>query len=307
MDQSTLGRLIRTLRHQNHMTQAQLAARVGVTDKAVSKWERGLSYPDIALFPVLAETLGVTISNLLDGCSADSRSSGLLQVFALSHDIRTPLHIILGCADMARTYKDDPGRVRRCLDNITISGEYLLGVIDHVLQTDQRIRSELKEAAQLSGAAVLDRYLKEDPMCTMGYASESLHDFSGRRFLVAEDMEINREIAAETLKRSGAEVEFAEDGSICCDMVSSAPPGYYDLILMDILMPNMDGIEATRRIRQLRNSRKASIPIIAMTANVCDEDRDAAFSAGMNAFTEKPISVSRLFDTIQEQLDAAAE
>ena len=123
-------------------------------------------------------------------------------------------------------------------------------------------------------------------------------DFSGKRFLVAEDMEVNREIAAEYLRKTGAAVEFAEEGRRCVEMVSSAPPGHYDLILMDINMPVMDGLEATKRLRQMG----FTLPIIAMTANVGERDRRAALDAGMDAFAEKPVRVEKLFSEIAKCL-----
>ena len=116
-------------------------------------------------------------------------------------------------------------------------------------------------------------------------------DFSGKRFLVAEDMEVNREIAAEYLRKTGAAVEFAEEGRRCVEMVSSAPPGHYDLILMDINMPVMDGLEATKRLRRMGFAR----PIIALTGIVGDRDKRAALDAGMDAFVEKPVRVENLF------------
>ena len=113
-----------------------------------------------------------------------------------------------------------------------------------------------------------------------------------------DDIEINRKIAAEMLKQTGAVVEFAEDGQICLEKVESAPAGYYDLILMDVMMPKMDGLQATRRIRQLPDPEKAGIPIIAMTTGVFEKDRIAALAAGMDAFEEKPIFIDKLFETI---------
>ena len=82
----------------------------------------------------------------------------------------------------------------------------------------------------------------------------------------------------------------------CRERIKNAPAGYYDLILMDITMPNMDGLETTRQIRALKDKEKANIPIIAMTANVLDEDRKGAMEAGMDAFTEKPVLIIQLFE-----------
>ena len=123
-------------------------------------------------------------------------------------------------------------------------------------------------------------------------------DFSGKRFLVAEDIEVNREIAAEFLRETSAMVEFAEEGQRCVEMVSSAPTGYYDLILMDINMPVMNGLEATKRLRQMG----FTLPIIAMTANVGDRDKQAALDAGMDAFVEKPVRVEKLLSEIANSL-----
>ena len=103
------------------------------------------------------------------------------------------------------------------------------------------------------------------------------------------------------MRQHGAKIEFAEDGQICLDKLTANPTGYYDLILMDVEMPNMDGIEATRRVRRLSDAGKASVPIVAVTANIYDKDRNTAIEAGMNAFTEKPISVEKLCE-IMEQL-----
>ena len=85
-------------------------------------------------------------------------------------------------------------------------------------------------------------------------------------------------------------------------MLEEKPAGYYDLILMDILMPKMDGLETTRRIRKLEDREKSAIPIIAMTANVFEKDRNDACAAGMDAFAEKPISTDKLFETMKKYL-----
>ena len=112
--------------------------------------------------------------------------------------------------------------------------------------------------------------------------------------MVAEDIEVNREIAAALLGKTGAVVEFAGEGRRCVEMISLAPAGYYDLVLMDINMPVMNGLEATKRLRQMG----FTLPVIAMTANVGDRDRRAALDAGMDAFVEKPVRVEKLFSEI---------
>lgn len=285
MREATLGAIIRELRIRNNMTQAKLADILCVTDKAVSKWERNLSYPDIALFPKLADVLGTSIDDLLCEWDEKGRNTNLVQAFEVSKDIRLPLHIILGFTEIIRHNHDDPEMLSRYLDGIRVSGEYMMKLLDQI---------QNKSAEKTLD---LEKYLQDRLS-----ADVTQPDFSGKRVLVAEDMSINREIAAEILKQTGAETEFAEDGDICLQMIEEAPAGFYDLILMDIMMPNMDGIETTKRIRQLSDPEKAKIPVIAMTSNVSERDREAALAAGMDAFEEKPIFIDKLFETMRQFL-----
>lgn len=126
--------------------------------------------------------------------------------------------------------------------------------------------------------------------------------FASKRILLAEDNELNAEIAQTILEEAGFLVEHAKDGIICVDMLEKAEPGYYDLVLMDIQMPNMDGYKATQVIRKLYDTSKANIPIIAMTANAFEEDRNNAFRVGMNGHVVKPIQVDKLISTINNVL-----
>lgn len=126
--------------------------------------------------------------------------------------------------------------------------------------------------------------------------------FKGKRILLAEDNELNAEIAITILKEAGFEVEHAADGIICVDMMEKADAGYYDLILMDIQMPNMDGYKATRTIRELSNPKKAGITIVAMTANAFEEDKKNAYKAGMNWHISKPIKIKELMSALTEIL-----
>ena len=276
-----LGAAIRMLRTRKGMTQQNLAKTLHVTDKAVSKWERGLCLPDICLFPSLANALGVSVGDLFLEGSNDDTPSHLFKIYEKSADVRTPLHIMLGCVDLISRYRNDPELFNRYLDSIRISGEYLLSVFEKA-QTTHDLQQLLSE--------------KSLSRCKPFHTD----DFSDKRFLVVEDIEVNREIAAEMLRDTGANVEFAEDGQMCVDMVSSAPQGYYDLILMDITMPRMSGLEATRKLRRMG----VTTPIIALTANVSEQDKQAAMDAGMNAFTEKPILIDQFFDAIRACIKA---
>ena len=126
--------------------------------------------------------------------------------------------------------------------------------------------------------------------------------FAGKRLLLVEDNELNREIACMILCKYGFELETAENGQEAVEMVAAAAPGYYDLVLMDIQMPIMDGHEATRRIRALENKELAQVPIVAMTANAFDEDRKAAKDCGMNGFISKPIIMDEVLRALKENL-----
>ena len=128
------------------------------------------------------------------------------------------------------------------------------------------------------------------------------HHFDGKKVLLAEDNEMNQMIAVAILQETGLAVEIAADGQEAVDMMKAAPAGYYDLILMDVQMPVMDGYEATRQIRALDDPAKAGIPIIAVTANAFEEDRNIAFSAGMNGHLAKPYDVPAIMETLEQLL-----
>lgn len=122
------------------------------------------------------------------------------------------------------------------------------------------------------------------------------------RILLAEDVEMNQELAVAILENAGFTVDVADNGQIAFEMLKKSEPGYYRAILMDIQMPVMDGYEATRRIRKLENRELASIPIVAMTANAFTEDREEALKCGMNSHIAKPIDVQVLFKTLNDML-----
>jgi CheY-like chemotaxis protein len=124
--------------------------------------------------------------------------------------------------------------------------------------------------------------------------NEESFNFEGKRVLLVEDNVLNREIAQSVLDEMGFVVDMAEDGKLALDTVKAAKPGAYDLILMDVQMPVMDGLEAARQIRNLHHDYFKKVPIIAMTANAFEEDRKAALEAGMNEHVAKPIDVYKL-------------
>ena len=133
-------------------------------------------------------------------------------------------------------------------------------------------------------------------------AQPTAADLKGKKLLLVEDNELNREIALEILKEAGFVVDTAEDGAVAVQKIKQAAPGQYDLILMDIQMPNLDGYGATRQIRALPDAEKASIPIFAMTANAFEEDRQNALAAGMNGHIAKPLDVPHLLRVLADAL-----
>ncbi|MCJ7855417.1 response regulator [Lachnospiraceae bacterium NSJ-143] len=124
------------------------------------------------------------------------------------------------------------------------------------------------------------------------------HDFKGLRVLLAEDNELNREIAVELLNNAGIEVDSVENGLLAVERMKKSQPGYYGMIFMDIHMPVMDGIAATRNIRNLSDRGISDIPIIAMTADAFDDDIARCRNAGMNAHISKPVNIDKMFEVI---------
>ena len=131
---------------------------------------------------------------------------------------------------------------------------------------------------------------------------ENCLSLKGCRVLLVEDNEINREIALEMLREIGVDAESAVNGEECINMLLSHDRGYYSAVLMDIQMPVMDGYEAARKIRSFSDPLKRNIPIIAMTANAFEEDRQKAFRSGMNSHISKPIDTKLLTATLQSCL-----
>lgn len=134
------------------------------------------------------------------------------------------------------------------------------------------------------------------------WEEESKRNYTGRRILLAEDNELNQEIARVILEDAGFTVEVAGNGQAAVNMLQESQPGYYQLVLMDVRMPEMNGYDATRAIRQLEDQQLASIPILAMTANAFEEDKQEALRAGMNGHLAKPIDVNALFGTLDKIL-----
>lgn len=373
-------------------------------------------------------------------------------LFNMSHDIRTPMNAILGYADLARSHMDDPEKLQQYMENIRISGEKLLSIINNVLELSRiennqtvieesiinsgdgldsclvMMRTALEEkhqkltvtknvlypyiyvdnahaseiilnivsnaikytgeggsiicaldqrpaekegfcitriSVQDNGIGISEEFQKHifesfsrersstvsgidgtglgmgivkklvDQMhgtievrsklgegstftvelpCRIATEQEaqakkaSFHldqqSVAGRRILLAEDNDLNAEIAMELIQAEGLLVERAADGVICVEMIEKKPADYYDMILMDIQMPVMDGYKATQAIRRMEDTRKANIPIVAMTANAFAEDRQKALAVGMNDHVAKPIDMNLLMQVFEKHMKA---
>lgn len=132
--------------------------------------------------------------------------------------------------------------------------------------------------------------------------SVNVSDLKGKRILLVEDNELNREIATEILSEAGFLVEPACDGTEAVGIMQKIQPGYFDLILMDVQMPKMNGYEATKAIREIENKEISDIPIIAMTANAFEEDKELALQSGMNDHLAKPIDIGKFFEVIRRHI-----
>ena len=152
--------------------------------------------------------------------------------------------------------------------------------------------------------------LRESLLVALGHQKEkntnilpdvSIKDnFKGKRLLLVQDNELNCEIAYEILKEYDFDIDTAENGAEALKKVTDSKPGYYDLVLMDIQMPVMNGYETTKCIRSLENPILSNIPILAMTANAFDEDRRAAKECGMNGFLSKPINIQEVIQALHD-------
>ena len=165
------------------------------------------------------------------------------------------------------------------------------------------VESELGKGTKFT-VHIKHRIAQKSDMLNVDMSDLADVDFKGRRILLVEDNDLNAEIAIEILQEADFVVERAEDGLACVEMIDAAPEGYYDLILMDIQMPRMNGYEATRTIRKMKNRKKANITILAMTANAFEEDKREALESGMNAHLAKPIEVDKLITVLKRSLSS---
>lgn len=220
-------------------------------------------------------------------------------VHRLSRDIRIPFTDVIGFTDKAMKHINDPQAVTEALEKVRHSENTLLSVIDRILEIEGiGITGPAPEPATAEPEA--------EPAAAEPEAEDDTSTALERRhILVADDNELNLEIVEMLLSECGAIVTTAENGKLALDTLTGAAPGTFDAILMDVQMPEMDGLEATRRIRSLEDERLARIPIIAMTASVFEKDRKATEEAGMSAHLSKPIDLTAVLRVLREQFSKA--
>ena len=206
----------------------------------------------------------------------------------MSYDIRTQMNTIVGLAAIAAVHMDDRNRVRDCIEKITASSRNLLSIIDEEFD---RNRIESRKLC-----------LQEHKIEESGIVCRQSGNLFGRKILLVEDNELNRQIVVDILTAKGLIVDTAENGLAAMTKAAAGEDGAYDMVLMDIQMPFMDGYETARAIRAMASDWAKKVPIFAMTAKAFEEDKAKALEAGMNGHLTKPIDMDRLLETLEEVL-----
>ena len=171
----------------------------------------------------------------------------------------------------------------------------LIDMMNGTIQVESKLNKGTKFTVELS-------FLTSLQVENVNERNTSTLDFSGKHILLVEDNELNAEIAMELLKEEGFLIDWVKDGQECFDKLEESDEEYYDLILMDIQMPILNGYDTTEKIRQMENPKKAATPIIAMTANALEEDIEMTQKAGMNGFIAKPLDAEKMFTILKQSI-----
>jgi len=234
-----------------------------------------------------------------DTCTSGSEALDMLEVCHAKHE---PYNLVLldwkmPDMDGVETAKE----IRKRYDNETTVIILTAYNWDEIMDEALHIGVDSFLAKPLFASSVIDEFMRIARRNSMSTLNEKRRaDLKDRRILLAEDFIINAEIVKELMSLKGASVDHAENGRIVVEMFDKSKPGYYDAILMNVRMPEMDGLEATRAIRALQRPDAKDIPIIAMTANAFDEDVQRSLQAGMNAHLSKPVEAEHLYKTLEE-------
>ena len=234
-----------------------------------------------------------------DTCTSGSEALDMLEVCHAKHN---PYNLVLldwkmPEMDGVETAKE----IRKRYDNETTVIILTAYNWDEIMDEALHIGVDSFLAKPLFASSVIDEFMRIARRNSMSVLNEKRRaDLKNRRILLAEDFIINAEIVKELMALKGASVEHAENGRIAKEMFEKSEPGYYDAILMDVRMPEMDGLEATKAIRALQRPDAKTIPIVAMTANAFDEDVQRSLQAGMDAHLSKPVEAEHLYRTLEE-------
>ena len=254
--------------------------------------------------PVACEHARIVLGQV--GINCESAASGMegLEMVKMRHARREPYNLIL--VDWRMPEMDGVQTSRRIRE--AVGQETSIIILTSYNWED--IAGEAKEAGvdsfvrkPLFATTVMDEFRTafRSKNSAMLY---SRADLKGRRVLLAEDMAVNAEIMMMVLSMREMQVDLAENGRIAVELFGSHPAGYYDAILMDMRMPEMDGLEATRLIRAMDREDAKTIPIIALTANAFDEDVQRSMQAGLNAHLSKPVEPENLYETLESLIKA---
>lgn len=274
------------------ITKADLAKRMGMLPSSLYRKlaRESMTFEE---FQKCLDVLGVTVEFELKFPNGNTRSSQMNHELLLERTdmLETELEAARKTAEFHKKSLRD---LRTDLNSAVSYAE--LGVNHEPMAGEylEKLRSILANMesaiAHALGETVNDEPDEEEP--------DKIEELAGRRVLVVDDNELNREIMKQILVDHGLLVEEADDGSRAVEDVKAQEPGYFHFILMDIEMPVMDGYEATTRIRKLPNRIRANVPVIALTANACFENRERAKKIGMDDFLVKPVNSSRLLKSL---------
>ncbi|MBR1559598.1 MAG: response regulator [Clostridia bacterium] len=252
--------------------------------------------------PVAAEHARMVLDDA--GIMADVCLSGAaaLDMLEVAHTKMSPYNLVLLDWKMPEMDGVETARhIRERYDNETTVIILTAYNWDEIMDEALHIGVDSFLAKPLFASNVLDEFERVARRNDMSLFREKQRaELKGRRVLLAEDIIINAEIMKQLISMREADIDHAENGRVAVEMFDHSPEGFYDAILMDIRMPEMDGLEATRAIRALRRPDAATIPIIAMTANAFDEDVQLSLQAGMNAHLSKPVEPEHLYQMLEE-------
>ena len=248
--------------------------------------------------PVACEHARIVLEQINIQCDIASSGAEGIDLVAVRHARRDPYDLIL--IDWKMPEMDGVDTTRKIRSIIGHDSAIIILTSynwDDIAEEAQEAGVDSFVPKPLFAASVMDEFREAFRRKQAARGAQDI-DLKGRRVLLAEDMVVNAEIMVMVLGMRELEADVAENGRIAVDMYLSHPEGYYDVILMDVRMPEMDGLEATRAIRASGRRDAGSIPIIALTANAFDEDVQRSMQAGLDAHLSKPVEPEALFETI---------